>query len=321
MADSGESESDKGKVEDVKDGQWKEEEVSIESGCKLVRDFIWNLRNRGEEGMTSRSTEVIEAMKGELIQYLNEEELLKDDMNRYLDNYKRELESKLVSKSEMKSENKNNGKKLPEYNFKSKGKQSISSKETDVESRTSRNKGRRNKSSSSSRNETSDDSIDGDSNSEESSREESSYSEEERTKSTPKKRKEPKKKSKGSVNSLLKGIDNRKVPKMESYNDDSGQDFRKYLKRFEKYCEENVKGGNQYWISELEAHLKGEILDTFEFVRDYDDEYDDVKYKLMKWYRNNADRRKRQSEKKFKNARPKEKESLYIFSIRSGLVG
>ena len=103
---------------------------------------------------------------------------------------------------------------------------------------------------------------------------------------------------------------------MEKYNEEGGQELKRYLKRFELYCQENIRGGDQYWINELEEHLEGRILENFKLLRDYDDEYTDVKYKLTKWYKDNAEIRKRRRRKKFVNAKQKERESLYIFSIR-----
>ena len=51
-------------------------------------------------------------------------------------------------------------------------------------------------------------------------------------------------------------------------------------------------------------------------LRDFEDDYSDMKYKLMKWFKDNQDIRKQKNRKKFANARPREGESLYLFSIR-----
>lgn len=111
-------------------------------------------------------------------------------------------------------------------------------------------------------------------------------------------------------------MDSRKVPEQEKYDEQSGQCLRKYLTRFEQYCEHNFKGEKSLWIGELERHLSGKTLDAFRTVRDEDDTYKALKRKLIEWYDDLKDMRKKINRNKFKNANYKPGESLYLYSTR-----
>ena len=58
-----------------------------------------------------------------------------------------------------------------------------------------------------------------------------------------------------------------------------------------------------------------ESLYSLESLRDFDDTYEDVKDKLIAWYRDEEESRINKC-KKFKNAKPKKSESLYLFATR-----
>ena len=119
-----------------------------------------------------------------------------------------------------------------------------------------------------------------------------------------------------TITKLLRKIDNRQLPKLERFSEESGQSLTAYLVKFENYCKESFRGPKDLWISELENHLKGSILDTFSSIRDFNDSYQDLKHKLLKSYNGNKEIRKRHYRQKFGNARPKPKESMYMFSVR-----
>ena len=67
-----------------------------------------------------------------------------------------------------------------------------------------------------------------------------------------------------------------------------------YLNRFERYCEENLRGDRSFWIDELESRLTGETLNAFGAMKDVEDTYDKLKDKLIDWYKAMDDLRKKQ---------------------------
>jgi len=111
-------------------------------------------------------------------------------------------------------------------------------------------------------------------------------------------------------------IDNRQVPKMEKYKDDSGQDLIRYLNKFENYCRDTYKGSQDLWLNELECLLSGETLNNFLVFRDQHDGYRSVINKLTRWYQGTEERRMERYRKKFENARPTKGESLFMFSMK-----
>ena len=115
---------------------------------------------------------------------------------------------------------------------------------------------------------------------------------------------------------LLKRLDTRGVPKLEVFDENSGQSLEKYLARFEDYCRGNFKGRRYLWIDELERHLTGRMLDNFRSLRNYDNNYSEVKRKMMSWYHEEEEVRRIRARGKFEKAKPKPGESMYIFSYR-----
>ena len=111
-------------------------------------------------------------------------------------------------------------------------------------------------------------------------------------------------------------LDLRQVPKLECFNEDSGQDLDKYLDRFETYCRNNYRGGNEFWLGLLEDHLNGKILKTFKLWQNNGMNYYEMKDKLLKWYKDNSELREKKYKTKFKEAQLKPNEGLYNFSIR-----
>lgn len=119
-----------------------------------------------------------------------------------------------------------------------------------------------------------------------------------------------------SIRKLLSNLDNRKVPKLLTYNEESGQDFVKYMKRFEEYCLNNFKGNKDFWLGELETLLKGKCLKNFQSIRECHEDYDEVKDKLMSWFKEYKHKRKEGARNKFKNSKIKSGETLFMFSTR-----
>jgi len=51
---------------------------------------------------------------------------------------------------------------------------------------------------------------------------------------------------------MLARLDNRTTPPLEKFDEDSGQQLRSYLRRFEAFCADNFRGGRDLWIGQLE---------------------------------------------------------------------
>lgn len=115
---------------------------------------------------------------------------------------------------------------------------------------------------------------------------------------------------------LFSKLDNRKVPELEAYIEDNGLDLEEYLERFEDYFKENYKGSSYLWLGELEGKLKGRTLEGYKSVKLSDDSFPAVKKKLIKWYRDEKESRKKISRKNFEKAKMKSNESTLMYSNR-----
>lgn len=113
---------------------------------------------------------------------------------------------------------------------------------------------------------------------------------------------------------ILSRLDNRKLPKLDIYDEKTGMDFIMYLDHFEEYYADNFKGRKYLWISELKEHLSGRMLEVFNSIRQIDDSYDEVKCKLTKWYNEEKEIREDRARIKFERARKKESENALMFS-------
>ena len=113
-----------------------------------------------------------------------------------------------------------------------------------------------------------------------------------------------------------RGYDYRQAPKLEKFREETGKDLKKYLEKFESFCKRNIRGGKQFWINSLEEHLEGKLLETFRILTDQEDDYEIIKGNLLRWYKDNTEIRKKNQKRKFVNAKPKEGETLYFFSLR-----
>ena len=115
---------------------------------------------------------------------------------------------------------------------------------------------------------------------------------------------------------LVEKIDNRKVPLQGKYDESSGESLTDYLDRFEDYCKDNIRGGNRFWIDELEGKLMGDTLKAFYAIKDVGDSYDSLKSKLLTWFNGMKDMRKKKAKAQFEKATYNSKESLYLYSTR-----
>ena len=110
--------------------------------------------------------------------------------------------------------------------------------------------------------------------------------------------------------------DYRQPPKLERFSGEDGQDFERFLNRFELYCEQNVRGGEAFWLGILEDHLEGKMLENFKIISKQYDEYAIVVQQLVEWHNESAEMRQRKLMKRFKSMSPDNGESLYRFSMR-----
>ena len=270
-----------------------EETVSLVENCNFVKEFLNSLEERGAEGLTNEAAMVIKELQGNMLGFLKVSnpqiedpgtEKVSDKLNpaKNIDAAKVQHETSVSHSNKGIDLKHGEDVRREEIKIKSKVKHLknlISSDESDTSSQSS--------------------------------------SEESENNSKPPRRKEKvRKESDSQVADILRQMDNRQVPKLENFLEDSGQSLNKYLDRFESYCRQNFKGNEEFWLSELENHLEGKMLESYKLLRDYDDNYYDVKIKLLRFYKDSSKLRKRRFKKKFENARPKHKESLYSFSIR-----
>ena len=111
-------------------------------------------------------------------------------------------------------------------------------------------------------------------------------------------------------------IDYREAPRLEKFREESGQNLRRYLMKFEEYCRLNFRGSKEFWLNVLEDKLEGRIQESFKILRDPNDDYHETIEVFLDWYKDSADNRKRRYRRKFAEAKPKRDEGLHMFSIR-----
>ena len=111
-------------------------------------------------------------------------------------------------------------------------------------------------------------------------------------------------------------MDNRKHPRLDKFDETCGQPLKDYLERFERYCKGSLKGDSCFWVTELELHLEGETLNAFKSMRKYDDNFGEIKGKLLDWYDHMKTLRKKKCRDEFNNMKYKSGESYYLFSSR-----
>ena len=113
---------------------------------------------------------------------------------------------------------------------------------------------------------------------------------------------------------LVDKIDSRKVPKVAKFDELSGQHLKDYLTKFEDYCTNNIRGGKSFWINELEEMLTGDVLEAFKAIKDVGDSYNKIKTKMLAWYDDMKESRKKKAREQFKNMRFTKGDTLYLFS-------
>ena len=131
-----------------------------------------------------------------------------------------------------------------------------------------------------------------------------------------KKRKQKNDTDENMLRTLITKIDNRRVPKLSKFDENSGLSLGSYLTNFESYCEDNLKGSSKFWIDELEQHLVGDTLKALKSIKDVEDTYETMKEKLLSWYNDMKELRKKRYKEKFHKAKYNSGESLYLYSTK-----
>jgi len=111
-------------------------------------------------------------------------------------------------------------------------------------------------------------------------------------------------------------IGGKKIPELEKFNEKSGEDLKKYLAKFEKYCSQNINGDRDGWVIELKEHLEGRTLEAFKVMKGVRDDYDSIKAKLLEWFSENKENRKRKYLRNFEKAKCKPNEELYLYCCK-----
>ena len=119
-----------------------------------------------------------------------------------------------------------------------------------------------------------------------------------------------------TIRKLVKRLDNRNLPKLGNFDENSGLHLEDYLKRFENYCREMYRGSSDLWIGELEDRLTGRALEGLLTVKQDDEGYKRTKERLLKWYEEERELRVAKARKKFQNASMKNNESIFLYSNR-----
>ena len=114
----------------------------------------------------------------------------------------------------------------------------------------------------------------------------------------------------------LARLDNRSVPRPESFDTQSGQPFEQFLSVFEDYCKHNFRGSSSLWIGELGRLLKGDMHSAFEAVKVPGDSYDSLRSKLLKWRTDTREVLESKTKYRFTKAQIQSGESLRLYAAR-----
>ena len=95
----------------------------------------------------------------------------------------------------------------------------------------------------------------------------------------------------------MTNYDHRQAPTLKKFNLESGADIKQFFRTFERYCKDNIRGGEEFWINILKEHMEGSMEELFDQLVDQDYDYREAKHKLIRWCRDSEDMRKRKQKK------------------------
>ena len=135
-------------------------------------------------------------------------------------------------------------------------------------------------------------------------------------KKTQKKRRGIFDKNEASLLEVLTKIDNRRAPMPAQFSLESGRSFGGFLTSFEEYCHNTFKGSRSLWTSELGQFLDGSIKQFYMVLNGPDEDYDEIKKKLIRWSDDSRENVQRAKRRKFEKIRMNQGESLRLYGAR-----
>lgn len=119
-----------------------------------------------------------------------------------------------------------------------------------------------------------------------------------------------------SLLAALQHLDNRVAPKPEPFDPKGHMPLSEFLELFEHYCSKTYKGSSSVWVPVLGDFMQGEAAQAFSAYRSYGDSYDDIKRKLLGWYKDGKYQRKTRIKAKFEKASREPNEPLRFYAPR-----
>lgn len=100
------------------------------------------------------------------------------------------------------------------------------------------------------------------------------------------------------------------------YRTDSGETLVQFLERFEEYCKKMYPGSTEGRLPLLGSHLEGPVLHVYRTIASSAYCYEDVKVKLLQWYKDELAREQKSELEKFMEATLQEQESAAVYALR-----
>ena len=91
---------------------------------------------------------------------------------------------------------------------------------------------------------------------------------------------------------LLDRLDNRVLPELEPFDEESCESLVNFIKNFEEHYKNNFKGNKQFRVQALEKLFTGRILESYKAIRKVEKEYSIIKKRLLSWYEGEKEMRK-----------------------------
>jgi len=119
-----------------------------------------------------------------------------------------------------------------------------------------------------------------------------------------------------SLIQVLSQLDNRRYPKPEEFDINSGQSFTKFLTSFENYCSNTFRGNSDGWTTELRQFLRGPVRQTYDLVHYPGESYVEIRQKLVEWCDEAQGSVIKSNRRKFDQIQMRPGESLRMYAAR-----
>ena len=119
-----------------------------------------------------------------------------------------------------------------------------------------------------------------------------------------------------SVNASSKPRPYRRIVKPQPFEMDGRQHLKSFLDTYEYYFEREYAGTSQECTQELRKYLKGELRDIYDILGGREVSYPDMRYELLRWYKEEKVGGKQYWRNQLKDAKPKSGESLQLYGLR-----